>query len=171
MTLNGEAKNILVVTQNFFPTEKKDYKIKENLEKLANQGNKITVLGCKKQSDIVDEIQNLQYSFIEQEEFAGGSEWAYALHNIIFMWKAIKIGSSIKDNFDMIVAIVPTGFAAIAAKVIAGKKQAKYFVDIKENWVESALEAKYLTKGSPFHKAATIVEDWLLKNSEKIDLF
>ena len=86
------------------------------------------------------------------------------------MWKAIKIGSALEGNFDMVIATIPTGFAGIAANIVAGKKGAKLFLDIKENWVESALAAKYINNGSPIHKAAVMVENWVLKRGEKIQL-
>ena len=70
----------------------------------------------------------------------------------------------------MIISTIPTGFAGIAGNIVAGKKEAKFYLDIKENWVESALAANYISSGSPIHKAAVMVENWILKRGEKFNL-
>lgn len=169
MQLNGEPKNILFFSQYFFPSSEKDYKVKETIEKLANQGHSVSVVTRKSSSETVTEIKNTKFYFIDQEPFNGGGEWAYVFHNISFMWKAIKVGSAIQGNFDMVIATIPTGFAGIAAKIVANKKQAKFYYDIKENWVESALASKYISNGGAVHKAAIMVENWVLKSGEKFE--
>ena len=170
MSSDGEQKNILIITQYFFPTAEKDYKIKESIESLAEQGYNISVVTSKDSSDTAPEIKNTKFYFIEQEKFNAGSEWAYVLHSVIFMYKAIKLGSVVPGNFDMVVGVIPTGFAGIAAKIAAGKKGAKLMLDIKENWVESALAANYISQGGAVHKAAVMVENWILKQGERFSL-
>ena len=86
------------------------------------------------------------------------------------MWKAIKIGSAIEGNFDMVIATIPTDFAAIAADIVAGKKGAKLYLDIKENWVESAVAAKFINNGSPIYKAAIMLEKYINKRGEKFSI-
>ena len=169
MQLNGEPKNIMFFSQYFFPTFGKDYKVRETIENLANQGHNISVVTSKSSSDTLSEVKNTKFYFIDQEPFNGGGEWSYVFHNISYLWKAIKVGSSIQGNFDMVIATIPTGFAGIAAKIVAGKKQAKFYYDIKENWVESALASKYISNGGAVHKAAVMVENWVLKHGEKLD--
>lgn len=170
MSSNGNEKNVLIVSQYFFPTSDNDYKIKEDIEKLTNQGYKISLIVNKSKSDNSVEINNANIYYIEQEKPTAGSEWAYIINNIIFMWKAIKLGSSLKDNFDMVIATIPSSFAGIAARIIAGNKKTKYYINIKENWVDSALKNEYITNGGPIHKASIMIENWLNNNSEKFTL-
>ena len=170
MSSNGEPNKILIISQYFFPTAEKNYEVKETIEKLAEQGHNISVIARKSSAETVSEIKNTKFYFIEQDAFTSGSEWGYVFQNISFMWKAIKIGSAIEGNFDMVIATMPTGFAGIAANIVAGKKGAKLYLDVKENWVESALAANYISNGSPIHKAAIMVENWVLKRGEKFIL-
>ncbi len=170
MLSSGEPKKILIISQIFFSTEDKDYKIKESIVKLAEQGHDISIIARKSSSDTIPEIKNTKFYTIDQEKFSSGSEWSYVFQNISFMWKAIKIGSAIQGNFDMVIATIPTGFAGIAAKIVAGKKEAKFCLNIKEKWVESALASNYIINGSPVHKAAVMVENWVLKNGTNIEL-
>lgn len=170
MSSNGNPKNIMIITQYFFPTENKNYEIKEEIEKLASEGHNISVVTSKSASDTQIEISNTKFYYIKQDKFSGNGEWAYVFHNISFMWKAIKLGSAVPGNFDMVVATIPSGFAGIAANIVAGKKSAKFYLNTKENWVESALAANYLSKGSPIYKAAVIVENWVLKRGEMFTL-
>lgn len=168
MSSSGESKKILVISQYFFPNADKNYEVKETIEKLSEQGHKISVIARKGSSDTPSDIKNTKFYYIDQDGFNSGNEWSYVFQNISFMWKAIKIGSALEGNFDMVIATIPTGFAGIAANTVAGKKGAKLFLDIKENWVESALAAKYINNGSPIHKAAVMVENWVLKRGEKL---
>ena len=170
MLSSGEPKKVLIISQLFFQTDEKDYKIKDSIIKLAEQGHDISVIARKSSSDTIPEIKNTKFYTIDQEKFSGGSEWSYVFHNISFMWKAIKIGSAIPGNFDMVIATIPTGFAAVAAKIVAGKKEAKFCIDIKEKWVESALASNYIINGGPVYKAAVMVENWILKNGTNIEL-
>ena len=170
MSSNGEPKKILIISQYLFPTPEKNYEVKESIEKLAEQGHNISVIARKASSETAFEIKNTKFYFIEQDNFSSGSEWSYILQNISFMWKAIKIGSALEGNFDLVIATMPTGFAGIAANIVAGKKEAKFYLDIKENWVESAIAANYISNGSPIHKAAVIVDNWVLKRGEKFSL-
>ena len=170
MSSNGEPKKILIISQYLFPTPEKNYEVKETIEKLAEQGHNISVIARKNSAETASEIKNTKFYFIEQDAFSSGSEWGYVFQNISFMWKAIKIGSALEGNFDMVIATIPTGFAGIAANIVAGKKGAKLYLDIKENWVESALSANYISNGSPIHKAAVMVENWVLKHGEKFSL-
>ena len=163
MPSNGEKQNILVITQFYFPSTEIDYKIKEKIENMASQGNNISVIATKDASDSFSEIENVKFHFIDQEKFKGGSEWAYVYHNIIFLWKSIRLGLGLKENFDLVEAVLPTGFAGITAKIIAGNKKTKYSIDEKENWIENALNKNYLIKNSPFHKAAVFIDNWLKK--------
>ncbi len=168
MLSSGEAKNILIISQNFFPNSEKDYKIKEKIEEYANQGINVSVIARKGASDTAPEIPNTKFYFIEQEKFSGGGEWAYVFHNISFMVKAMRIGSAIKEKFDMVIATIPSGLTAIAAKIIAGKNEKGFYIDINENWVESALASNYIVNGGAIYKASIMVENWVLKNGKKI---
>ncbi len=170
MSSNGEPKKILIVSQYFFSSSEKNYEVKETIEKLAEQGHSISVIARKNSSDTPLEIKNTTFYYIDQENFSSGSEWSYVFQNISFMWKAIKIGSAIEGNFDMVIATIPTDFAAIAADIVAGKKGAKLYLDIKENWVESAVAAKFINSGSPIYKAAIMLEKYINKRGEKFSI-
>lgn len=163
MPSTGNPMNILIITQNYFPTTNKDYKVKEAIDELIKQGHKVSVVTSKGANDTLPTDSAIQFVAINQDSFNGGGEWAYVFHGISFMWKAIKLGSAIDGNFDQVIATIPTGFAGIAGKIVAGKKNAKFILDVKEPWLESAISAGYINNGSPVHKAAVMVDNWIKK--------
>ena len=57
MLSSGEPKKILIISQIFFSTEDKDYKIKESIVKLAEQGHDISIIARKSSSDTIPEIK------------------------------------------------------------------------------------------------------------------
>lgn len=163
MSSTGNPMNILVITQNYFADSDKNYRVKESINELVKQGHKVSVVASKGANDATPTESNLQFFAVDQDAFAGSGEWAYVLHGISFMWKAIKVGAAVPGNFDQVIATIPTGFAGIAGKVVAGKKNAKFVLDIKEEWLDSALKAGYIKNGSPLHKAAVMVDNWIKK--------
>lgn len=171
MSLDGNPLKILIVSQSFYPREKSNFGIKEAAEELAKKGHKVTVVARKGVNDLDVQNTDLTMHYINQEDFVNSGEWAYVFHNISFMWNVIQLGGRLENNFDIVVATIPTGFGAIGAKMLAKKSpKAKFCVDIKEPWVESAVKAGYIKNGSPIFKAAKVVESWVINKAETYKL-
>ena len=171
MSLNGNPMKILIVSQIFYPTKNKDYGIKEAILDLAEKGNKICVISSKSSEDADFNHENVTMHYINQDKFIGSGEWAYVFHNISFMLKAIQMGPGLTNDFDKVVAVVPTCFAAIAGKMLAKKSpKAEFCLDVKEPWVESAVASGYIKNGSPIFKAAKIVENYILNGTPRYSL-
>lgn len=168
MSSNGETKNILIFSQNYFPSSGNDYKIKEFVENMLAKGYNISVITNKSPSNKEELNEKIDFYFVDQDNYNGGSEWSYVFHNISYLWDAMKMGFQFRDKIDTVIATVPTAFTAIVGKVVSASKDAKFYIEVKENWVENALALNYIKNGSPIYKAAIMVENWMNKNCEKL---
>ena len=65
MSSSGEYKKILVISQYFFPNADKNYEVKETIEKLSEQGHKISVIARKGSSDTPSDIKNTKFYYIQ----------------------------------------------------------------------------------------------------------
>lgn len=171
MLSNGSPLKILIVSQSFYPSEKKNFGIIEAAEELVKKGHKVSVIARKGEKDLAIQNPDLTMHYINQEEFINSGEWSYVFHNISFMWNVIQLGEKLENNFDIVVATIPTGFSAIGAKMLARKSpKAKFCIDVKEPWVESAVQAGYIKNGSPIFKAAKLIESWIINKAEAYKL-
>ncbi len=173
MPSNGNPLRILIVTQFYYPDVTAcAFRMHETAQLLSKMGCDVSVVAGIPHKGTVGNAPiddgNVKVTRVEMVKYTGGGKWNYILHYLSFMWNAIKAGSAIEGNFDVVWASSPPLFTGIAGWVIARKKAARFCLDIRDIWPESAVVAGQLSVESPMFKAAKIIEKWLYGAAQKI---
>lgn len=166
MTSTGKPLKILIVTQFYHPDVTAcAFRMHETAQLLSKMGCEVSVVAGVPHKGTVEGTGindgNVKVTRVDIVKYTGGGKWNYILHYLSFMWNAIKAGSALEGPFDVVWASSPPLFTGIAGQIIASKKNARFCLDIRDIWPESAVVAGQLSADSPMFKAAKMVEKWL----------
>jgi len=98
----------------------------------------------------------------------GKGTWNYIRHYMSFMLGAIYASWKHPSRFDIVWASSPPLFTGVAGLVISKLKKARFALDIRDIWPESAVVAGQLSAQGNLFQAAKIVERTLYKSADII---
>lgn len=92
----------------------------------------------------------------------------YIKHYFSFMINSILRSFSLPSKFDVVLASSPPLFAGLAGFIISKLKKAKFILDIRDIWPDSAVTAKQLQANSLAYKLGKYLEIFLYVTANKI---
>ncbi|MDN5278853.1 MAG: hypothetical protein PWR01_2818 [Clostridiales bacterium] len=169
----GKPLKVLIISQFYYPDVTAcAFRIKETADWLAQNGCEVHVIagephkGQLQQTSLDDGA--IKVSRVELLKYDGGGKWNYIKHYLSFMLGAIKQAKNHPGQFDLVWASSPPLFTGIAGYAIARLKKARFCLDIRDIWPESAVVAGQISDSGVLFKTAKIVEKALYRLADQI---
>ncbi len=175
MKSNTSPKNFLIITQYYYPDiTAAAFRIRETVDILKSKGHNIVVVAAKPhKGESVNKIQiddgGIKVIRVPIIKYRGKGKWNYILHYLSFMIMAILAGLyRVKGKKDVVIASSPPLFVGVAGLIVSKFKRARFVLDIRDIWPDSAVVTGQLSKNSLLYKYAKKVEKRLYKVSHLI---
>ncbi len=173
MSSPGKPLKVLIVTQFYYPDVTAcAFRMQETALLLAQMGCDVHVIaGEPHKGQIAGQAINdgaIKVSRVKLVKYEGRGKWNYITHYLSFMFAAIKAARRHPGKFDIIWASSPPLFTGIAGMAIAWLKKARFCLDIRDIWPESAVVAGQIKADSMMFRMAKIVEYVLYKAAARI---
>lgn len=172
MSSAGNKKRILIVTQFYYPDVTAcAFRIKETTDWLAQQGCQVHIIaGEPHKGQLQQEMRDNEQICVTRVplfKYDGGGKWNYIRHYLSFMFGAIRQSWQHPPDFDVVWASSPPLFTGIAGYAIARLKRARFCLDIRDIWPESAVVAGQISATGMLFKAAKVVEKLLYRLADQ----
>ncbi len=173
MSSAGTPERILIISQFYYPDVTAcAFRIKETADWLAKKGCQVHIIAGEPhkgqlQQQMVDNPQ-IKVTRVPLFKYEGGGKWNYIRHYLSFMFGAIRQSCLHPPVFDVVWASSPPLFTGIAGFFIAKIKRAKFCLDIRDIWPESAVVAGQISDTGILFKSAKVVEKALYRLADRI---
>lgn len=169
----GKPEKILIVSQFYYPDVTAcAFRIKETADWLAKNGCEVHVIaGEPHKGQLENQTLNdgkITVSRVPLFKSQGKGKWNYIRHYLSFMFGALKHSAKHPGNFDVVWASSPPLFTGIAGYLLAKRKRARFCLDIRDIWPESAVVAGQISADGLLFKAGKIAEKLLYKVADHI---
>lgn len=169
----GKPEKILIVTQFYYPDVTAcAFRIRETADRLAKRGCQVHIIAGEPHKGQIEnqilEDGNIKVTRVPLIKYEGRGKWNYIQHYLSFMFGAVKQAWLHPPRFDVVWASSPPLFTGIAGYLIAKIKRAKFCLDIRDIWPESAVVAGQISENGILFKGAKIVEKALYLLADKI---
>ena len=174
MSLHGKQnKRILIISHFYYPdVTAAAFRIKETADILSQMGFKVHVIAGEPHKGQVGnntlDDGNIVVTRVPLIKYSGKGKWNYILHYLSFMFGAIYASWKHPSRFDIVWATSPPLFTGISGLAVSILKKAKYVLDIRDIWPESAVVAGQISSTGLLFKAAKIVEKFLYNSADYI---
>lgn len=166
---------ILIVSQYYYPDiAAAAFRIKEMADILSSKGHQISVITAKPHRGIIDLSDKVDDTSIEVTrlpiiKYYGRGKWNFIAHYASFMLGALfHYFFKCRRRYDIIFATSPPLPVGLAGFLISSFQGAKFILDIRDIWPDSAIVAGQLSKNSKFYKYGKIMEQWLYRKADLI---
>ncbi|MDD3000750.1 MAG: glycosyltransferase family 4 protein [Candidatus Riflebacteria bacterium] len=172
MCSDGKKLKILIVSQFYYPDITAcAFRMHETAQILAEMGHEVHVVGGEPHKGQVSDsgIDDGKIKVVRVELFKNPvGKWNYIRHYLSFMFGAIKAARKLDSVYDVVWASSPPLFTGIAGWAIAREKGAKFCLDIRDIWPESAVVAGQISGKGVLFNAAKIIEKMLYDAANQI---
>ncbi len=173
MSSAGKPLRILIISQFYYPDVTAcAFRIHETALLLRQMGCEVEIIAGEPHKGQADnqkiDDQGIKVSRVKLLQHANGGKWAYIAHYLSFMFGAIKLSARHKGHFDIVWATSPPLFTAVAGMVIAFFRRARFCLDIRDIWPDSAVVAGQISGNGALYSAARIVEKFLYRSADLI---
>lgn len=165
-------KRLLIVSQYYSPDiTAAAFRIEETAAILCSKGYDITVITAKPHRAAIDTINDPENSQIKTIrvpiiKYHGKGKWDYTGHYFSFMIMAIVASLfRTRSKYDIVFASSPPLFVGVAGYLIAKLKRAKFILDVRDLWPDTAVVAGQLKQENRLYKWAKITERWLYRKA------
>lgn len=170
----GPRRRILIISQFYHPDiTAAAFRIKETADLLASRGHSVHVIAGEPhkarapgEGPLTD--GRVKVTRVKLFKAEGKGTWNYIRHYMSFMLGAIYASWKHPSRFDIVWASSPPLFTGVAGLVISKLKKARFALDIRDIWPESAVVAGQLSAQGNLFQAAKIVERTLYKSADII---
>jgi len=165
---------ILVLSQYYTPDiTAAAFRIKETVDLLRQQGCSVRVVTSKphkSRAGGTEERLSREEGIIRTPifKYRGGGKWNYLAHYISFMVNAIFAGIFRGGMANIVYATSPPLFVALSGWVVARVKGAKFVLDIRDIWPDSAVTTGQISECGALFRYAKVLEKWLYKKADLI---
>ncbi|GAB4280838.1 MAG: glycosyltransferase family 4 protein [Candidatus Rifleibacteriota bacterium] len=164
---------ILIVSQFYYPDVTAcAFRIKETADLLAKAGCQVHVIAGEPHKGLIDgeviDDGNITVTRVPLIKYKGHGKWNYIQHYLSFMFGAIRHAFRHPPYFDIVWATSPPLFTGIAGCLIARLKGARFCLDIRDIWPESAVVAGQISSGGLLFNGAKVVEKALYRLADQI---
>lgn len=169
----GKKMRILIISQFYYPDITAcAFRIRETALLLAAKGCEVHVIAAEPHKATVNSMPfddgPIKVSRVRLIKATGKSKLNYISHYLSFMFGAMKAAARHKGKFHVVWASSPPLFTAIAGLVIARARKARFCLDIRDIWPESAVVAGQISASGMLFKSAKVVEKALYKAADLI---
>ncbi|MFZ5951179.1 MAG: glycosyltransferase family 4 protein [Candidatus Rifleibacteriota bacterium] len=173
MSSAGTPERILIISQFYYPDITAcAFRIKETADWLAQQGCEVHIIaGEPHKGQLGQQLPDnplIRVTRVPLFKFDGKGRWNYIRHYLSFMLGAIAQAGLHPGNFDVIWASSPPLFTGIAGFVVAKLKKARFCLDIRDIWPESAVVAGQISGNGILFNSAKVVEKLLYRLADQI---
>lgn len=163
---------VLIITQFYYPDVTAcAFRIKETADWLAANGCQVHVIAGEPHKGRLEaqsqDNPRIRVTRVPLADHEGGGKWNYIRHYLSFMFGAISQAALHPPVFDVVWATSPPLFAGVAGYFIARLKKAKFCLDIRDIWPESAVVAGQISGSGLLFKSAKIVEKLLYRVADR----
>jgi glycosyltransferase involved in cell wall biosynthesis len=171
MSLPGNKMKILIISQFFYPdVTAAAFRIKETADLLSAKGHEVHVIAGEPHKGQIEgekiDDGNLKITRVPIYKYQGRGKWDYILHYFSFMLGAMLAAFKHPGKFDVVWASSPPLFTGISGLVVSILKRAKFALDIRDIWPESAAVTGQISTEGFLFKAAKKVEKYLYKKAK-----
>lgn len=168
MSSPGKPLRILFVTQFYYPDVTAcAFRMHETAQLLTTMGCEVHVIAGEPHKGHLAgykiDDKAVKVSRVAMRKIAGSGKWSYISHYLSFMLGAIKMSARHRGQFDVVWASSPPLFTGISGLVISWFKKARFCLDIRDIWPESAVVAGQISATGKLFKAAKVVEKVLYR--------
>ncbi len=166
--------DILIVSQFYSPdVTAAAFRIKETADLLAEKGHRVHVIAGEPHKGIVAgagsaDTGQISVTRVPLFKPAGKSKWEYILHYLSFMVGALAAARRHPRRFDIVWASSPPLFVAIAGYFIALSKRARFCLDIRDIWPDSAATTGKISSRGILFRLAKLAELWIYGRARMI---
>ncbi len=170
----GPRKRLLIVSQFYHPDiTAAAFRIKETGDLLAARGHAVHVIAgephkARAAGEGPLDDGRIKVTRVPLAKAEGKGTWNYIRHYLSFMTGAIIASWRHPSRFDVVWASSPPLFTGVAGLVIARLKKARFVLDIRDLWPESAVVAGQLGDQGALFRAAKQVERFLYRAADHI---
>ncbi|MDQ7822574.1 MAG: glycosyltransferase family 4 protein [Candidatus Eremiobacteraeota bacterium] len=173
---SGRETSLLIVTQYYHPdVTAAAFRIKETADLLAGKGYEVTVITARPHRGIAEgesaaplDDGAVKVIRVPLVPYSGKGKWNYIAHYSSFMMNALMAALRLKGRPSVVLATSPPLFAGWAGLLTARLKGAKFFLDVRDLWPESAVSAGQLSQSGILFRGAKVAERLLYGGAVKI---
>jgi glycosyltransferase involved in cell wall biosynthesis len=166
---------ILIVSQYYHPdVTAAAFRIKEMADILSSNGHQIRVITAKPHKGIISSLAKTDDADIEVVrlpiiKYFGKGKWNYLAHYASFMLTAIFYYLvNFGRKYDLVFATSPPLPVGLAGFLMSALQGAKFVLDIRDIWPDSAVVAGQLQKNSLLYNFGKAMEQWLYRQADLI---
>lgn len=115
----------------------------------------------------VEKIDNVKFVWVRAAIYQKNN-WRRFWNMISFSYNTVKVSSQIDENPEVIIGSSPHPFAALAAYQIAKRKNAKFFLELRDLWPQALIDMGGLSEYHPATILMRKLEGYLYLRAEKI---
>ncbi|NLI78905.1 MAG: glycosyltransferase family 4 protein [Candidatus Riflebacteria bacterium] len=170
----GTRKRILIVSQFYHPDiTAAAFRIKETADLLAARGHSVHVIAgephkARAPGEGPLDDGRIRVTRVPLYKSEGKGTWNYIRHYLSFMAGAVAASWRHPSRFDVVWASSPPLFTGVAGLAVARLKKARFVLDIRDLWPESAVVAGQLSPQGFLFRAAKQVELGLYRAADRI---
>ncbi|RCK77985.1 MAG: Glycosyltransferase [Candidatus Ozemobacter sibiricus] len=170
----GTRKRLLIVSQFYYPDiTAAAFRIKETADLLAARGHAVHVIAgephkARAEGEGPLDDGRITVTRVPLVKADGAGTWNYIRHYLSFMTGAILASWRHPPRFDVVWASSPPLFTAVAGLIIARLKKARFVLDIRDLWPESAVVAGQLGEQGLLFRGAKQVERLLYRAADRL---
>ncbi|MFZ2961438.1 MAG: glycosyltransferase family 4 protein [Candidatus Ozemobacteraceae bacterium] len=178
MSCTSQARNILIVTQYYYPDiTAAAFRLKETADLLAARGHKVSVIAAVPHRGHADgkpaafasiDDGMLNVTRVPIVSLAGRGKANFILHYTSFMTLSVLAAERLRERVDLIIASSPPLFVGVSGFVIARRRGARFMLDVRDLWPDSAATVGQLNPNGRLYKWASRVERTLYKRADAI---
>ena len=97
-----------------------------------------------------------------------GSDWRRVANMLSYAWRAFRVGSKLNENPDIIIGTCPHTFAVFAAYLLALRRKAHFFFEVRDLWPQTLIDVGALSNRNPITWVWRALEKFLYKKAARI---
>lgn len=165
---------ILIISQYYYPDiAGGSFRITETVDLLRKMGYQVRLVTSqphrmqadKKDLDLQREQGVVRVPLVS---FGNGGKWKYIAHYLSFMVTSMIAALFRGGQADVVLATSPPLFVGISGWVAARLKGAKFVLDIRDIWPDSAVATGHLSREGSLFLWAKALEEWLYNRADLI---
>jgi len=169
-------RDILIVSQYYHPDiTAAAFRVKETAELLAARGHRVRVIAAEPHRGLahgvppaIVDTPGVQVTRVPIDPLGERSRISFLRHYFSFMGRAVRAGIRQPEPCDVVLASSPPLFVGVAGWLIARWRGARFFLDVRDLWPDSAVTVGQLRRDSLLYQAARKVERALYRKAGAI---
>lgn len=167
--------NILIISQYYHPdVTAAAFRIKEMADILSSKGHQISVITATPHKGIIQLSEKIDDAKIEVRrlpiiKYYGMGKFNYIIHYVSFMVNVIFYYIiKLCPRYDFVLATSPPLTVGLAGLLISTLGGAKFILDIRDIWPDSAVVAGQLNKNNKLYALGKFLEQYLYQKADLI---